>query len=106
MLTGMLIELLIILASLAYLAVDAFWSQDFPPQLANLVANDGPIGKCIKEAMVSKGKPLILEKVRVWVHSMATGGGGSWRQNQEANKTTSWYGRRKPDATTPYAIVG
>lgn len=40
MLTGMLIELLIILASLAYLAVDAFWSQDFPPQLANLVAND------------------------------------------------------------------
>lgn len=36
--------------------------------------DEGPVGKRIKDAMLSKGKPLILEKVRVWVQSMAKGG--------------------------------
>ena len=81
-------------------------NADEDPEVRVTVNDEGPVGMRIKDAMLSKGKPLILEKVRVWVQSMAKGGGGSWRQNQEANKTTSWYGRRKPDATTPYVIVG
>ena len=35
---------------------------------------EGEIGKRSKDAMVAKGKPLILEKVRVGVQSMAKGG--------------------------------
>ncbi|KAJ1403369.1 START-like domain superfamily [Sesbania bispinosa] len=49
-------------------------NADEDPDLRVTVNDEGPIGKRIKDAMVSKGKPLILEKVRVWVQSMAKGG--------------------------------
>ncbi|OIV95458.1 hypothetical protein TanjilG_06920 [Lupinus angustifolius] len=49
-------------------------NADEDPDLRVTVKDEGPIGKTIKDAMFSKGKPLILEKVRVWVESMAKGG--------------------------------
>ncbi|XP_014492138.1 uncharacterized protein LOC106754614 [Vigna radiata var. radiata] len=42
-------------------------------KLRTTVDDKGPVGKRIKDAVISKGKPLILEKVRVWVQSMARG---------------------------------
>ena len=49
-------------------------NADEDPDLRVTIEDEGPIGKRIKDAMFSKGKPLILEKVRVWVQSMAKGG--------------------------------
>ncbi|XP_014495257.1 activator of 90 kDa heat shock protein ATPase homolog [Vigna radiata var. radiata] len=49
-------------------------NADEDPELRITVNDEGPVGKRIKDAMFSKGKPLILEKVRVWVQSMARGG--------------------------------
>lgn len=49
-------------------------NADEDPELRVTVKDEGPIGRTLKDAMVSKGKPLILEKVRVWVESMAKGG--------------------------------
>lgn len=43
-------------------------------ELKVMVKDEGPMGKRLKDAMLSKGKPLILEKVRVYVQSMANGG--------------------------------
>ncbi|XP_058755075.1 uncharacterized protein LOC131628228 [Vicia villosa] len=55
------------------------------PYISDENANEGPkvrvsvkdervIGKSLKEAIVVKGKAVILEKVRVWVESMLKGG--------------------------------
>ncbi|KAK7345168.1 hypothetical protein VNO77_15698 [Canavalia gladiata] len=44
------------------------------PEVRVTVKDNGPIGSRLKEAMVQKGKPLILERVRVWEQSMAKGG--------------------------------
>lgn len=49
-------------------------NADEDPEIRVTVEDEGPIGKRIKDAMFSKGKGLILEKVRVWVQSMAKGG--------------------------------
>jgi activator of HSP90 ATPase len=49
-------------------------NADEDPDLRVSVKDEGPIGKTLKEAMLAKGKPLILEKVRVYVDSMAKGG--------------------------------
>ncbi|KAI6696659.1 hypothetical protein NL676_016778 [Syzygium grande] len=49
-------------------------NADEDPEVRVLVKDDGPIGRRLKEAMVSRGKPVILEKVRVYVESMARGG--------------------------------
>lgn len=49
-------------------------NADEDPEIRVTVRDDGPIGKILKEAMVSKGKPLIEEKIRVYVQSMAHGG--------------------------------
>ncbi|KAK7259571.1 hypothetical protein RIF29_25180 [Crotalaria pallida] len=49
-------------------------NADEDPDLRVIVKDEGPIGKTLKDAMFSKGRPLILEKVRVWVESMARGG--------------------------------
>ncbi|KAF7818938.1 activator of 90 kDa heat shock protein ATPase-like protein [Senna tora] len=49
-------------------------NADEDPDLKVIVKDQGPIGKRLKEAMISKGKPLILEKVKAWVQSMAKGG--------------------------------
>ncbi|XP_030516110.1 activator of 90 kDa heat shock protein ATPase homolog 1 [Rhodamnia argentea] len=49
-------------------------NADEDPEVKVLVKDDGPIGRRLKEAMGSRGKPVILEKVRVFVESMARGG--------------------------------
>ncbi|PON56324.1 Activator of Hsp90 ATPase [Trema orientale] len=49
-------------------------NADEDPELRVSVKDEGPVGKRLKEAMVAKGKPLILEKVKVYVESMARGG--------------------------------
>ncbi|KHN45421.1 Activator of 90 kDa heat shock protein ATPase like 1 [Glycine soja] len=49
-------------------------NADEDPEVRVTVNDEGPVGMRIKDAMLSKGKPLILEKVRVWVQSMAKGG--------------------------------
>ena len=37
------------------------------------VKDEGLIGKKMRKAMLAKGKPIVLEKVRLYVHSMAKG---------------------------------
>ncbi|KAK7278811.1 hypothetical protein RJT34_23849 [Clitoria ternatea] len=54
------------------------------PEVRVTVKDNGPVGRKLKDAMVEKGKPLILEKVRVWVKSMAEG--GPVKDNLEAKK--------------------
>lgn len=49
-------------------------NADEDPEVKILVKDEGPLEKRLKEAMVAKGKPVILEKVRVYVQSMAKGG--------------------------------
>ncbi|KAJ6778633.1 ACTIVATOR OF 90 KDA HEAT SHOCK ATPASE-LIKE PROTEIN [Salix koriyanagi] len=44
------------------------------PEIRVTVKDEGPIGKTLKDAMFSKGKPVVEEKVRVYVESMAKGG--------------------------------
>ncbi|KAJ4979664.1 hypothetical protein NE237_010444 [Protea cynaroides] len=49
-------------------------NADEDPEIKVTVKDEGPIGKRLKEAFISKGKPIVLEKVRVYVQSMAKGG--------------------------------
>ncbi|RDX90347.1 Activator of 90 kDa heat shock protein ATPase-like 1, partial [Mucuna pruriens] len=44
------------------------------PEVRVSVKDSGEFGKRAREVMVEKGKAVILEKVRVWVESMAKGG--------------------------------
>ncbi|XP_010257502.1 PREDICTED: activator of 90 kDa heat shock protein ATPase homolog 1-like isoform X2 [Nelumbo nucifera] len=49
-------------------------NADEDPEVRITVKDDDPIGKRLRDAFLSKGKPIILEKVRVYVQSMAKGG--------------------------------
>uniref|UniRef100_A0A2P2M796 Uncharacterized protein MANES_09G037400 n=1 Tax=Rhizophora mucronata TaxID=61149 RepID=A0A2P2M796_RHIMU len=49
-------------------------NADEDPEIKVTVKDDGPLGKRLKEAMLAKGKPLIEEKIRIYVQSMAKGG--------------------------------
>ncbi|KAG2305801.1 hypothetical protein Bca4012_085381 [Brassica carinata] len=49
-------------------------NADEDPEVRVSVKDEGAIGKTLKEAMVSKGKGVVLEKVRVFVEAMAKGG--------------------------------
>ncbi|XP_038686343.1 activator of 90 kDa heat shock protein ATPase homolog 1-like [Tripterygium wilfordii] len=49
-------------------------NADEDPEIKFTVRDDGPIGKRLKEAMIAKGKEVILEKVRFYVQTMAKGG--------------------------------
>lgn len=49
-------------------------NADEDPEVKISVKDEGPIGKRLKEAMLAEGKPLILEKIRVYVESIAKGG--------------------------------
>ncbi|KAM7271106.1 hypothetical protein ACFE04_030320 [Oxalis oulophora] len=44
------------------------------PEIRVVVKDDGPVGRTMKDAILNKGKDTILEKVRVYVESMASGG--------------------------------
>ncbi|KAM0952861.1 putative activator of Hsp90 ATPase 1, START-like domain superfamily, activator of Hsp90 ATPase, Aha1 [Dioscorea sansibarensis] len=49
-------------------------ADEDPEVKVSLREEAGPIGTRIKEAFLTKGKPLILEKIRVYVQAMAKGG--------------------------------
>ncbi|XWS59271.1 hypothetical protein CRYUN_Cryun08bG0107100 [Craigia yunnanensis] len=49
-------------------------NADEDPEVKVTIKDEGPIGKTLKEAMQVKGKPLVLEKVRDFVQTMAKGG--------------------------------
>ncbi|KAJ8754553.1 hypothetical protein K2173_005714 [Erythroxylum novogranatense] len=49
-------------------------NADEDPEIRVTVKDEGPVGKRLKEAMLNKGKGLIVEKIRVYVESMAKGG--------------------------------
>ncbi|XP_058078699.1 uncharacterized protein LOC131227030 [Magnolia sinica] len=49
-------------------------NADEDPEVKITVKDDGPIGNTLKEAFVSKGKPIVLEKIRIFVDRMAKGG--------------------------------
>ncbi|CAM8969792.1 unnamed protein product [Rhodiola kirilowii] len=59
-------------------------NADEDPEIRFTVRDDGPVGKRLKDAMATKGKQLILEKVRVYVESMAKGGPA--KDNLQAKK--------------------
>ncbi|KAK1287818.1 hypothetical protein QJS10_CPB19g01639 [Acorus calamus] len=44
------------------------------PEIKVTVRDDGPIGRRLKEAFLARGKPIVLEKIRVFVDAMAKGG--------------------------------
>ncbi|KAF2307748.1 hypothetical protein GH714_031447 [Hevea brasiliensis] len=49
-------------------------NADEDPEIKVTIKDEGPVGKRLKEAMVAKGKPVIEEKIRIYVQSMAKGG--------------------------------
>ncbi|KAL1104983.1 hypothetical protein V6Z11_D04G103100 [Gossypium hirsutum] len=49
-------------------------NADEDPEVKVTIKDEGPIGKALKEAMLAKGKPLVLEKVSDFVKAMAKGG--------------------------------
>lgn len=44
------------------------------PEVKITVKDEGPIGKRLKDAFLAKGKPVILDKIKGYVESMANGG--------------------------------
>lgn len=44
------------------------------PEVKITVKDEGPIGKRLKDAFLGKGKPVILDKIKGYVESMAKGG--------------------------------
>ncbi|KAH1039164.1 hypothetical protein J1N35_040907 [Gossypium stocksii] len=49
-------------------------NADEDPEVKVTIKDEGPIGKALKEAMLAKWKPLVLEKVSDFVKAMAKGG--------------------------------
>ncbi|KAJ6994211.1 activator of 90 kDa heat shock protein ATPase [Populus alba x Populus x berolinensis] len=49
-------------------------NADEDPEIRVTVKDESPIGKTLKNAMFAKGKPMVEDKVRVYVQSMAKGG--------------------------------
>ncbi|XP_059646413.1 uncharacterized protein LOC132293045 [Cornus florida] len=49
-------------------------NADEDPDIRVVVKDEGPIGKRLKDAFLAKGKPFVLEQVRVYVSAMAKGG--------------------------------
>ncbi|KAK8952563.1 hypothetical protein KSP39_PZI003641 [Platanthera zijinensis] len=66
------------------------------PELKIVIGDDdgGPIGRRIKEAFISKGKPVILEKIRDYVQAMSKGGPA--KDELEVRKTSA--GSEKPQS--------
>ncbi|KAK9157141.1 hypothetical protein Scep_003715 [Stephania cephalantha] len=68
-------------------------NHDEDPEVKVTVKDDGPIGRTLKDAFLKKGKPLILEKVRVFVEAMAKGGPAKGeleaKKKKNANSTNS-----------------
>lgn len=49
-------------------------NADEDPDVRVTFSDSGPVGQRLKDAFLAKGKPVVLEKVRIFVESMANGG--------------------------------
>ena len=74
--------------------------------------DEGPIGKKMEEAMLAKGKLIVLEKVRLYVPSLAKGGPAkddleAKRVEQKSNQSTLSVAAMKtiPAASKPPVVV-
>ncbi|XP_042490822.1 activator of 90 kDa heat shock protein ATPase homolog [Macadamia integrifolia] len=74
-------------------------NADEDPEIRVILRDEGPIGRRIKDAFVSKGKPIVLEKVRVYVESMAKGGPA--KEELEVKKPSTNKSSSSPAVTAP-----
>ncbi|XP_043692537.1 activator of 90 kDa heat shock protein ATPase homolog [Telopea speciosissima] len=74
-------------------------NADEDPEIKVTVMDEGPIGRRIKDAFLSKGKPIVLEKVRVYVQSMAKGGPA--KEELEIKKPSTNESSSSPAAIAP-----
>ncbi|KAL9676647.1 hypothetical protein QQ045_004863 [Rhodiola kirilowii] len=79
-------------------------NADEDPEIRFTVRDDGPVGKRLKDAMATKGKQLILEKVRVYVESMAKGGPA--KDNLQAKKAPAKSGNEVSAGTASNSAAG
>ncbi|KAG6511323.1 hypothetical protein ZIOFF_029383 [Zingiber officinale] len=63
--------------------------------------DDGPIGRRIKDAFLAKGKPVILEKLRIFVETMSKGGPA--KDELEAKKPLSVTAKNIPSTASAAA---
>ncbi|KAJ3679573.1 hypothetical protein LUZ60_017584 [Juncus effusus] len=71
-------------------------NADEDPEVRVCVRDEeGPVGKRIKDAMLVKGKPIILEKIRTYVQAMSKGGPA--KDDLETKKSAS---KSVPSATS------
>lgn len=78
------------------------------PEVKVTVKDEGPIGKRLKDAFLAKGKPVILDKIKGYVESMAKG--GPCKDDLEAKKvapktTAAGGGEAQKAAATATAVV-
>lgn len=78
------------------------------PEVKVTVKDEGPIGKRLKDAFLAKGKPVILDKIKGYVESMAKG--GPCKDDLEAKKvapktTAAGGGGAQKAAATATAVV-
>lgn len=76
-------------------------NADEDPEIRVTVRDDGPIGKRLKDAVFLK-KSLILEKIRVYVESMAKG--GPCKEELEVKKTAKSSNSNSANSTAPKAV--
>ena len=78
-------------------------NADEDPEVRVSVQDEGPIGKRMKDAMLAKGKPIVLEKVRLYVQSMAKGGPA--KEDLEAKKVAPKSNQSAAAAAAPETPV-
>ncbi|KAA8516975.1 hypothetical protein F0562_017207 [Nyssa sinensis] len=78
-------------------------NADEDPEIKVIVKDEGPIGKKLKEAFLAKGKPFVLEQVRVYVGAMAKGGPA--KDELEVKKPAAAATKSAPVAAEPGPVV-
>ncbi|KAF9597244.1 hypothetical protein IFM89_016385 [Coptis chinensis] len=76
-------------------------NADEDPELKITVRDDGAIGKRLKDAFFTKGKGVLLEKVRVYVDTMTKGGPA--KEELEVKKTTTAVAKGTEKVVLPVA---
>ena len=69
--------------------------------------DEGLIGKKMREAMLAKGKPIVLEKMRLYVQSMAKGDLEVKRVEPKSNQSAPLVAAMEtaPAASKPTGVV-
>ncbi|KAL5707855.1 hypothetical protein ACHQM5_018710 [Ranunculus cassubicifolius] len=76
-------------------------NADEDPEMKITVRDDGPVGKRLKDAFYAKGRGIVLEKIRVYVESMAKG--GPCKEELEVKKTAA---AASGKSVQPAAVAG